>query len=77
MPFRVAQGGRAFGSAVSPEPSVEVAGGKALVTGLCESEASVGGQVRLKPALMDIVRCPQAAQKGLRRFQSRSCRASA
>lgn len=43
----------------------------------CAFEESLGGQVRLKPALIDIVLWPQAAQNGLRKFQSVSWRASA
>ena len=66
MPFRVMQSGRDVGvsGVVLPmEPRAEA--------------RSVGGQVRLKPPLIERVGCPHPAQKGLRAFQSMRARASA
>jgi hypothetical protein len=60
MPVRVTQGGRAVGSTgVAPEafPWEPAAGAADAVLA-----RSVGGQVRLKPALTERVGWPQAAQ---------------
>lgn len=61
IPVRVVQGGRVRGPAGEES----------------EGARSAGGQVRLKPAFMERVGCPQAAQKGLRAFQSRRWREAA
>ncbi len=67
MPFLVAQSERSCaGVAGVVEPM------------FVETEArSLGGQVRLVPALMENVGCPHWAQKGFRAFQSRRARACA
>lgn len=67
MPIRVAQGGRSKGFeglAAVVEPTAPL-----------RSAESLGGQVRLPPALTDMVGWPQPPQKGLRAFQSMRARA--
>ena len=71
IPCRVAHGGRAYSEAFSVLEEI------ALWTLRPFIDLSVGGQVRLKPALTLIVGWPHAAQKGFRPFQSSNWRASA
>lgn len=67
-PLRVAQAGRVV---------VELEAEVVEMAVLGRERVSVGGQVRLKPPFTERVGWPHWAQKGLRRFQSRSWRASA
>ena len=67
MPFLVAHGGLSIGFeglALVVEPTAPL-----------RSAESFGGQVRLPPALTDMVGWPQPPQKGFRAFQSRRARA--
>jgi hypothetical protein len=65
IPFRVAQPARLRGTASALVAPAWAVGREAR---------SVGGQVRLVPALTDNVGCPQPPQKGFRAFQSRRAR---